>query len=99
MAESDVSLVNKTSQNSFINGVGQLAGAIGAIAKDAVSVYSSFSNAKTAAKLAKAQGGSEVYQPTAQQFLDADKRNNFIVYAAIGVALLGTMALVYKAVK
>lgn len=96
---SDVSLSTNTPQNPFLQSISDLAGAIGNIAEKGVGVYSTFLNARTAADLANAQKTNYPLQPTSQQILNADKRTNFLVYAGVGVAILGTVALIYKAVK
>lgn len=95
----DVQLVNQTPQNPFIQGVSDAAGAVGSLVSSIGGAYSSFLSAKTAATLAKNQSASYPLQPTSQQVLSAEKRTNFLVYAGVGVAILGTMALIYKAVK
>ena len=99
MATTDVSLVNPTPQNGVISAINDLAGSIGNIANTGVGIYSSFINAKTAAALAKTQAAAPNYASTQQEFLEAQKRTNFLVYAGMGVALIGTLALIYKAVK
>lgn len=99
MPSSDVALVQPSSQNPFIQGISDLAGAIGGIAQTGANVYSTFLGAKTTADLAKAQKQVATYQPTTSQILSAEKRTNFLVYAGVGVAILGTVALIYKAVK
>jgi hypothetical protein len=102
MANTDVSLV-APSQNSFIDTLNQLTSGLAGTAQGLANAYSTFLGATATANLAKAQAAGTPYAPT-QSELNAiaarrDKTISYVTYAGVAVAVLGTLALIYKAVK
>lgn len=90
-------------QNDFLSGINDLLSGFGSLAEKGVGIYSTFLNAQTAADLARSQRADLMHQPTTSDLnaINANRLKNLdtLTYVAIGVAIMGTFALIYKAFK
>lgn len=91
------------SQNDYFNSINDLLGGLGSAAERAVGIYSTFLGARTAAQLAQSQHAGLNNQPTTSDLnainMSRLKNLDTLTYVAIGVAIMGTFALIYKAFK
>lgn len=92
------------SQNSFIDTLHEFFGTSDeGIAGGIGRVYSTFIGARTAAQIQQNQAAGINPQATASQLnainAQRDKTINYVTYAGIAVAVLGTLALIYKTIK
>lgn len=91
------------SQNDFIDSLNKFTTSITGLGQGAANIYSTFMGAKTAAALANSQKTGYALQPTASELnaINAQRAQvtNLITYGAVGIALIGTAFLVYKAWK
>lgn len=94
--ESDTSLTPASFQNDFLAAINSITGAVGAGAQSLASAYSTFLGAKYTLKLQNMQQQGINPVPT-NDF--TKQRDNVLIYVGVGLAVIGTLALIYKAVK
>lgn len=96
-------IVTPSPQNSVLTSVQQFSDILGGLLQSGANAYSNFKGANTAAKIAKNQSSNYTDKPTSGDInaINALRENQgtIVTYAAIALAIGGTVYLVMKALK
>lgn len=103
MPSSDVQLTVPSGQNDFLDTINRLTGTLTGAAQGIAGAYSTFIGARSTLQLANHQQGANVYTPTQSELnaINAQRAKtiNILTYVGVGVAVIGTLALIYKTVR
>lgn len=96
-------IIPDSPQNSFLDDINNLTKTLTNIGNSAAGVYSSFIGANTTAQLAASQKTTAALQPTVSELnainANRNKTINIVTYLGIGLAALGSIAIIYKMVR
>lgn len=97
-------MANENTNNSFTAEAADIFKTLTGAAQGAADVYSTFLNARSVLEVSKGQrardSNASTYSPEQEDILSlGNNAVTYVVYAAIALAVVGTGALIYRAVK